>query len=665
MKKQYLLTLIMALFCLGLSAQSIQNMKGSQLCSMRKSANKNRVLLPGAEESVPGHSFNVLKYTLDLDIRNCFLSPYPKSFTGTEKILFKVDSTLNSIDLNAVESSLDIHSVGLAGTSFSLNNDILTINLNQTYNQGDTVEVLIDYGHKDVEDEAFYASNGFVFTDAEPEGARKWFPCWDKPSDKAKTDIRVKVPGNVKLGSNGALADSVITGDTIYYHWVSAHNVATYLTVITGKVNYKLDIVEWENPNTPGIITPIRFYYNSNENPSQMESVIGDLATWYSTHFCNHPFEKNGFATLNSQFSWGGMENQTLTSLCPSCWYISVVAHEFAHQWFGDMITCATWADIWLNEGFGTWSEAFWYEKDEGYDGYKSDIEADASYYLNNNPGWAISEPDWAVNTPSNDVLFNYAITYTKGACVLHMLRYTLGDSLFFSVLQSYAADTMYKYQSATITDFMAKVNQVTGGNYDWFFNQWIFHPNHPDYQNTYNFEDLGNGQWKVNLFMTQVQPNPEFFKMPVEILIHFDDLSDTTLRFMNEANYQQFSWTFDKKPVHFVFDPDDEIVLKEGSTTVDITEPLEKTESVYLSQNMPNPATGITTIVYEIREASPVKMMLTDITGKTIRTLDSGQKTAGKHSITFDCRDLPAGFYFYTLKAGDASVTHKMVISK
>jgi aminopeptidase N len=277
MKKTILPALFLLVLSIGLFGQTANEMSGSKLCSMRKSALPYTPLLPGAPESVPGHSFNVLKYTLDLDIRNCFISPYPKTFTGTEKVLFVVDSTLNFIKLNCDEASLQINSVGMAAASFSLTDNMLTLNLNQTYSPGDTVEVLVNYSHKNIDDGAFYVSNGFVFTDCEPEGARKWFPCWDKPSDKAKTDIRVKVPGNVKLGSNGALADSVITGDTIYYHWVSAHNVATYLTVMTGKVNYKLDIVYWENPNIPGNFTPIRFYYNAGEDPSAMENIIGPI----------------------------------------------------------------------------------------------------------------------------------------------------------------------------------------------------------------------------------------------------------------------------------------------------------------------------------------------------------------------------------------------------
>ncbi|MBK7380205.1 MAG: hypothetical protein IPJ03_14645 [Ignavibacteriales bacterium] len=151
-------------------------------------------------------------------------------------------------------------------------------------------------------------------------------------------------------------------------------NIATYLFVISGKVNYNLDLVYWHKLSNPNDSIPLRFYWNQGENHSsvlQMEQVTLEMTDHYSTLFGEHPFEKNGFATLNSSFPWGGMENQTLTSLCPGCWSEGLISHEYAHQWFGDMITCATWANIWLNEGFATYSEALWIEHTSGYSSYK------------------------------------------------------------------------------------------------------------------------------------------------------------------------------------------------------------------------------------------------------------------------------------------------------
>jgi aminopeptidase N len=645
------------------NAQNFSTMEGSAYCSMKKSASKKVMTQPLNANSGPKHSFDVIKYTMNIDLYNCYSSPYPRSFSGSVILSIKVDSSLNSIKLNAENFSLIIDSVRLAGISFVHANNILTIQMNRTYNVGESADIKIFYRHKDVQDNAFYSNSGTVFTDCEPEGARRWFPCWDKPSDKALFDLTAKVKANVKLGSNGRLADSTLVGDFLTYHWVSDQNVATYLMVITSKVNYKLNINYWHKLSNPADSIPLRYYFNQGENPAGVMAIMPDMTTWFSQNFIEHPFDKNGFATLNSDFAWGGMENQTLTSLCPGCWGESLAAHEFAHQWFGDMITCSTWADLWLNEGFATWTEAFWYERNGGYLAYKNTINNDASNYLGSNPGWAISNPEWAVTTPPNNTLFNYAITYAKGACVLHQLRYVLGDSLFFQTLKVYCADTNLKFQSATIPDFIAKVNQVSGQDYNWFFDQWIYQPNHPVYQNSYNFQDLGSGQWQVNFFIKQIQTNAPFFKMPVEVLIRFADATDTTFRIMNDANNQGFTWTFSKQPFVFKFDPDREIVLKEGSTIVGLEPGVAKGNYASLWQNAPNPAGNHTRIGYEIEKPMDVRLEITDMLGVVLMRPVDGPHAAGQYEINLDCSSLAPGNYLYKLLAGNSQQVKKLVI--
>ena len=544
--------------------------KGADYCSQKK-INSAFNMSPTEITADIQHSYNVLNYELNLNLYNCFISPYPYSYTGYEVMTFEVDSTLNSIHMNAVNSSLTIDSVGMAGVSFAHTGNVLTINLDQTYNVGQTVSVKIYYRHNNVSDGAFYVSNGFVFTDCEPEGARKWFPCWDKPSDKATSDLTVKVPSTVKLGSNGVLVDSVQNADTIYYHWISYHPVATYLMVMTGKVNYNLDIVYWHKLSNPNDSIPIRFYWNNGENQTNlhsMENKIIDMTTTYSELFGEHPFDKNGFATLNNQFYWGGMENQTLTSLCPNCWSENLISHEFAHQWFGDMITCATWADIWLNEGFATYCEALWLEHTSGYTAYKNDILSDASGYLSGNPGWPIYNPDWIDNTPPVGTLFNTAITYYKGACVHHMLRYVMGDSLYFAGLYSYANDPNLKYRSAVTTDFRDDMSAVYGQDLTWFFDEWVLQPNHPVYANKYWIADQGSGQWEVGFVADQTQTNTPFHKMPIEIKVHFSTGSDTTMRVMNDSDNQIFTFNFNRQPLTVAFDPNNNIVLKVATLT-------------------------------------------------------------------------------------------------
>lgn len=287
--------------------------KGSDMCSQKKMNNPDLPFLFNFDSpNLPVHKFDVLDYKIYVDIRSCFISPYPKNYTGNVTVRFRVDSALNSIDLDAVNSSIVVSSVSLAGVSFTHSSNKLIVQLDRTYAAGETAEVKINYSHQNVSDGAFYASGGFVFTDCEPEGARKWFPCYDKPSDKATVDITAKVPGNARLGSNGRLNDSLVTGDTIYYHWISRDPVSTYLTVLTGKSTFLINIVYWHKLSNPADSIPIRFYYNSGENVTTMKTKVPQMMTYYSQKFGEHAFEKNGFATLNSQFTWGGIDRKSV-----------------------------------------------------------------------------------------------------------------------------------------------------------------------------------------------------------------------------------------------------------------------------------------------------------------------------------------------------------------
>lgn len=645
-----------------------QYQKGAEMCSFKKQSNPEIIrIFEKDSPNTPKHSFDVLNYKINIDIRHCFLSPYPKNFNGTVEVTFRVDSVLSSITLHAVNTSITVNSVGNAGISFTHSANLLNITLDSAYNPGEIVMVSVNYTHANVSDQAFYASNGMVFTDCEPEGARKWFPCYDRPSDKATINLTAKVPANARLGSNGRLADSLLMGDSLYYHWVSKDPVATYLVVLSGKVNYILDIVYWPKISNPLDSVPIRFYYNSGENPSSIKQKIIPMTTYYSQKFGEHPFEKNGFATLNNQFTWGGMENQTLTSLCPNCWGENLISHEYAHQWFGDMITCGTWADIWLNEGFATYCEALWLENTGGYTSYKNDILSNASYYLSNNPGWAMYNPDWINNTPSTNVLFNTAITYYKGACVLHMLRYTIGDTQFFNFMKSYAMDSLggFKYNSAATDDVAYKLSDVAGTDMTWFINQWVKEPNHPVYQNYYNFTNVGGSQWRVNFTARQTQTNSAFHKMPLTLKISFSGGADTLIRVMNDVNYQLFSFNFDRQPTSLTFDPNNDIVLKQASLVLGIENSSLLLSEYNLDQNFPNPFNPVTKITYDIPKESKVTLSVYDLNGRLVSTLANEVQPPGTYEVDFNGAWLSSGNYFCRLSAGTYSKIIKMTLLK
>lgn len=639
-------------------------MSGAQMCSLKRIKHFAPLMKTESENS-PRHSFDVLNYTLSLDIYNCFFAPFPKSYEATNVITFKADSTISSIQLNAVSSSLAIDSVALAGKSFFQKASYLTIGLDAAYSPNDTVRVKIYYHHQDIADGSFYANNGMVFTDCEPEGARRWFPCWDRPSDKATLDLTARVPADAKLGSNGRLADTLRVGDALYYHWISRDPIATYLMVMSAKRGYNLDIVYWKKLSNPNDSIPMVFYSNSGESPKYIETIILPMTNRYSTLFGEHPFEKNGFASLNNQFPWGGMENQTLTSICPNCWNENLISHEFAHQWFGDMISPGTWADVWLNEGFATYCEAIWDEYGGGYTAYKSAILGDATEYLSFNPGWPIYNPQWAVTTPDVNTMFNTAITYDKGACVLHMLRYVLGDSVFFAALKGYATDSVnFKLKNAVTDDFIQKMNNLTGQNLTWFFNEWLKQANHPVYQNYYSIDTAAK---KVSFNIVQTQKNPPLFTMPVDLKFSFSDKSDTTIRVLNNDINQEFDFTFTKVLVDVQFDPDNDIVLKQATTIKVTGAPLNNvTELRYsLDQNYPNPFNPATRLSFTIADKRFVSLKIYDELGKEVADLISTTMNPGSYSVRWDAQGLPSGVYFYQLRAGQFVQARKLVLLK
>lgn len=662
MPKLFTSIAVLLIATISLNAQHTHDERGSWNCSHKKANNPDHMTLRSV--NTPKHKFDVLNYTLNFDLYDNFESPYPQDFTAYNIVRFKVDTALSEIKLDAVNTSLTINEVSLAGTAFTHTDDTLYITLDRLYNSGEIAEVRIDYEHNNVEDGAFYVSGGFLFTDNEPEGARKWFPCYDRPADKATVDITAKVPSDVLLGSNGRLADSTTVADTTWFHWISRDPVTTYLTVLSAKKGWNLDIVYWDRPSAPGDPMPIRFYYNDGENPGYIQQQVPLMADYFSVSYGEHPFEKDGFATLNNEFTWGGMENQTLTSLCSGCWSEALITHEFAHQWFGDMISPGTWADLWLNEGFATWSESWWWESSGGYNAYKDDVETNASIYLSGNPGWPIYNPEWAVNTPPNSTLFNYSITYCKSACILHLLRYSLGDEVFFQAIYDYATDTTeFKYKNAVTEDFQASLEQSSGQDLDWFFDNWVKQPNHPKYQNTYNFIDKGNGTWDVEFMVNQTQTNAPFFPIPIEIYIYFMDGTDTTVRVMNDVNNQLFTFNFTVEPINIFFDWTNEIVLKTASLSVGIDDSKIASSGYVLRQNYPNPAKEQTNISFDLPGKTHVRLSVFNITGKKVMDILDADLNKGTHTINSSISDLGRGIYSLRLESDFGSLSRKMVI--
>jgi hypothetical protein len=278
--------------------------------------------------------------------------------------------------------------------------------------------------------------------------------------------------------------------------------------------------------------------------------------------------------------------------------------------------------------------------------------------------------PEWAEITPDVNTLFNTAITYDKGACVLHMLRYVLGDTTFFNLLHAYGTDTTnFRYKNAVTDDFTAKVTEVVGTDMSWFVNEWVKQPHHPIYANIYQFT-TNDGGWVVGFQANQTQTTSPFRRMPLTVKITFTTGPDSTFRIDNTYNNQIWYWYTNRQPTGFAFDPNNDIVLKQGNTVqgtiVDVKNNNHLPFMYALYQNYPNPFNPVTKINYELPEKNVVSLKIFNVLGEIIaEPVKNETKSAGKYSVEFDASNLPSGVYYYELRAGNYSETKKMVLVK
>ena len=351
-------------------------------------------------------------------------------------------------------------------------------------------------------------------------------------------------------------------------------------------------------------------------------------------------------------FTYLGMEHQSLTTIN---WYFKtdrrVVSHELAHQWWGDLVTCGTWADIWLNESFATYSEALWQEHVGGASALKSYMKDTLSEFQFASWQRAIYDP---VGQGLN--LFD-RVVYSKGAWVLHTLRGAVGDSTFFNVLRAYRQK--YQSKSAITAEFAAVVDSVMGIDMSWFFDQWIYGPGWPMYAHSYSW---ANDTLSLVVYQLQSQSWPTY-KMPMQVRVHHPGGS-TDFVVLDSMRTQSFGLPLSTQPDSVELDPNYWILKTIGPPPLSVD--VGETPIAYrLDQNYPNPFNPTTSIRFALPSSGFVRLEVFNTLGEEVTTLVAHELPAGIHAVNWNARDLASGVYLYRLRAGDYVDTKKLLLLK
>ncbi len=412
--------------------------------------------------------FDVLHYDITLSIDQT-----ARQISGNVLATVLAEENLSSIPYNLVGLNVSSVLVNGAPASYTHTDGIITINLNIP--EGQTFTTQVFYSGAPILSGPPYNvgmifSSNTVFTISDPDAGRFWWPCYDHPWDKATVNLNVTLRNDWKVASNGTRQSITDNGNgTATTIWHSADPMTTYLVCVTCG-----PYVEFQQ-HAPVQDVPIQNFVMQN----QFSNAQVDLARmplmidYFSELFGPYPFEKYGNSVV-SMSTFGAMEHQTMTTL--GSYIITgngthelTVAHELAHQWYGNAVSFLDFSDVWLSEAFATYSESIWVDKTEGWQAACDYVTSSYhQYYLS----WENSAGPQVIYDPAFNSYFSPP-SYEKGASVLHMLRLKLGNDAFFQLLQEWFTEN--NGGNVDTAEFQAKAEQVSGENLDQFFDQWVF----------------------------------------------------------------------------------------------------------------------------------------------------------------------------------------------
>jgi len=483
-----------------------------------------------------------------------------------------------------------------------------------------------------------HAGAPIIWTLSEPYGAREWWPCKNDLSDKIDSiDVYVSCPNGNRAASNGVLVKEFHGPTTSLYHWKHRYPIATYLVAfaVTNYAHYS-DYAQL----TSGTVEVLNYVYpeDSAYAKSHTPNVISSIQL-YSQLFIEYPFinEKYGHA----QFGWGGgMEHQTMSFM--GGFSHPLMAHELAHQWFGDMVTCGSWHDIWLNEGFATYLTGLTYEAAPSLP-YWETWKRQTMNQVMSKPGGSVFCDD----TTSVGRIFDSRLSYSKGAYVLHMLRWVCGDSAFYAGVRNYLNDANLSYGYAYTSDLKQHLETSSGLNLTGFFDDWYYGQGFPTYDITANQTSATN--LEIKLDQTQSHTSVSFFEMPLPIKVYFSDGSDSTYVLNNTSSGQLFQLTTKDYPDSISIDPDRHIVCIHNIVSSNVgIKSIDNNDNILV---YPNPTNDLVHI--SSNSQAIIEIEIIDIQGRILEKIYP--KGEGK-IIEINLSKYVTGNYFLRIKTHEST---------
>ena len=480
-----------------------------------------------------------------------------------------------------------------------------------------------------------------MWTLSEPYGASDWWPSKNDLTDKIDSiDMFVVTPKGNHVASNGLLISETPYGTAATLaHWKHRYPIASYLIGIAS-TNYarfsdyyvvgkdSLQVLNYVYPEDSALLRPAA------------KTALPSIAL-FETLFTPYPFRAEKYG--QAQFGWGGgMEHQTMTFLGKAAFNVEVITHELAHQWFGDMVTCGSWHDIWLNEGFATYCAGLMYESSSAY--YWARWKKINIASVCQQAGGSV----YCDDTTSVNRIFSSRLSYSKGAMLLHMLRWVVGDDNFFKGMKNYLNDPKLRYGFARSADYIRHMEEASGRELSGFFEDWLYGQGFPTY--TLSISQSVDLKTSVSIFQRQSDPSVNFFELPVPVQF-FGEGRDTVMVFNNTFSGQLFVINTGFKIDSVVIDPDSRLVS--NNNKVNLTD----TKSLTL---MPNPASDFINIQQNLGIINSCKIFSLD--GKLVM---HKKETEAVTRIEINTRNLKSGVYLLRISFEDRIETRKFVIQR